>query len=239
MATGNPRNKVALKPGFSLIGWIRLTNSGQDLAGKRGSVTAEELRKHNKPDDCWMCIRGKVYNVTRYLDFHPGGAEQLMRGAGKDATSLFDEYHAWVNYEQLLAKCLIGPLKNVVTLDLSDICETTSKKSPTSLSPPTTAMSSLLPPVKEVDRSAIKSTPRFDWIQKKNDLTVYFYCKSFSNPGLIIERICDKECKVTIFVSSELFTFKFSFYKDLKWPPMLKVNQETGKEICDIFMMDH
>lgn len=34
-----------------------------------------------------------------------------MRGAGKDATQLFDQVHAWVNYESLLCKCLIGPLK--------------------------------------------------------------------------------------------------------------------------------
>lgn len=35
-----------------------------------------------------------------------------MRGAGQDATKLFDQVHAWVNYESLLSKCLIGPLKN-------------------------------------------------------------------------------------------------------------------------------
>ena len=48
-----------------------------------------EVRKHNTDTDCWMVIRGKVYNVTRYLDFHPGGKPELMRGAGRDATRLF------------------------------------------------------------------------------------------------------------------------------------------------------
>lgn len=82
-ATGNPRNKTALKPGYSLMGWIRLTGSGEDLTGLRGrtvNVSKQELAKHNTNEDCWMAIRGKVYNVTRYLEFHPGGAEQLMRG---------------------------------------------------------------------------------------------------------------------------------------------------------------
>lgn len=46
---------------------------------------------HNKETDAWLCIRGRVYNVTAYLPFHPGGPEQLMRGTGKDATSLFEE----------------------------------------------------------------------------------------------------------------------------------------------------
>lgn len=57
MATGNPRNKVTLKPGFSLVGWIRLTNSGEDLTGtggKRFSVSKSELAKHNKEDGKFM-----------------------------------------------------------------------------------------------------------------------------------------------------------------------------------------
>lgn len=56
--------------------WIRLGSSGCDLAGTGGVVSAvshKELAKHNKCDDAWLAIRGKVYNVTRYMDFHPGG----------------------------------------------------------------------------------------------------------------------------------------------------------------------
>ena len=37
---------------------------------------------------------GKVYNLTPYLEFHPGGIDELMRGAGKDSTQLFDEVSA-------------------------------------------------------------------------------------------------------------------------------------------------
>lgn len=33
---------------------------------------------------------GIVFNVTRYMDFHPGGIDELMKGVGKDATKLFD-----------------------------------------------------------------------------------------------------------------------------------------------------
>ena len=83
MATGNPRNKVALKPGFSLVGWIRLTNSGKDLTGgRKGSISLEELKRHEKIDDCWMAIRGKVYNVTRYMEYHPGNILSLSQTTG-------------------------------------------------------------------------------------------------------------------------------------------------------------
>jgi len=40
---------------------------------------------------------GSVYNVTPYLDYHPGGVDEIMRGAGIDATVLFQETHAWVS----------------------------------------------------------------------------------------------------------------------------------------------
>jgi cytochrome b involved in lipid metabolism len=36
-------------------------------------------------------LSGRVYNVTHYLDFHPGGDAELMRGVGQDGTSLFNQ----------------------------------------------------------------------------------------------------------------------------------------------------
>ena len=43
-------------------------------------------------DDAWTIIRGRVYNITPYLSFHPGGEDQLMLGAGKDSTALFGTF---------------------------------------------------------------------------------------------------------------------------------------------------
>ncbi|CCD26311.1 Irc21p NDAI_0H01370 [Naumovozyma dairenensis CBS 421] len=67
------------------------------------------LQKHVSEDDCWTVHNGKVYCMTYYLHFHPGGADILLEeAAGKDCTRLFNEYHPWVNVEKLFETCLIG-----------------------------------------------------------------------------------------------------------------------------------
>lgn len=55
-------------------------------------ITPEELKKHNKPDDAWSAFQGKVYNLTPYLRYHPGGVDELMRVAGRDGTRLFSTF---------------------------------------------------------------------------------------------------------------------------------------------------
>uniref|UniRef100_A0A8C5U3V6 Cytochrome b5 reductase 4 n=1 Tax=Malurus cyaneus samueli TaxID=2593467 RepID=A0A8C5U3V6_9PASS len=110
-AAAGARSKVPLKPGRSLMDWIRLTKSGKDLTGLKGrliEVTEDELAKHNRKEDCWICIRGYVYNVTPYMEYHPGGEDELMKAAGTDGTDLFDQVHRWVNYESMLKECLVG-----------------------------------------------------------------------------------------------------------------------------------
>lgn len=45
--------------------------------------TAQEVSQHNKEDDCWLVIDNKVYDVTKYLNDHPGGPEILYDLAGE------------------------------------------------------------------------------------------------------------------------------------------------------------
>lgn len=59
---GGIRDKVTLKPGHSLLDWIRLGNSGKDLTGVNGvmqTVTPQELALHNRTEDAWIVIHGK------------------------------------------------------------------------------------------------------------------------------------------------------------------------------------
>lgn len=57
------------------------------------TYTQEEISKHNKDNDCWIIIKNEVYNVTNFLDEHPGGKKAIMLYGGKDATEEYEMIH--------------------------------------------------------------------------------------------------------------------------------------------------
>uniref|UniRef100_A0A915INU2 Cytochrome-b5 reductase n=1 Tax=Romanomermis culicivorax TaxID=13658 RepID=A0A915INU2_ROMCU len=105
--------KLPLAKGRSLNDWIRLSSStaGKNLAGTNGrilNVNEDDMKAHNSAADAWTILDGRVFNITPYLEYHPGGAEQLARIAGTDGTDLFNQYHQWVSWEGMLRNCLVG-----------------------------------------------------------------------------------------------------------------------------------
>lgn len=56
-------------------------------------LTYSDVAKHSSRTDCWVIIHGKVYNVSDFLEEHPGGAGIILKYAGKDATKAFDPIH--------------------------------------------------------------------------------------------------------------------------------------------------
>lgn len=57
------------------------------------SYTIEEVENHNKEGDCWIVIDGKVYDVSKFADLHPGGKYVLLQNSGKDVTEQYKVYH--------------------------------------------------------------------------------------------------------------------------------------------------
>lgn len=55
------------------------------------TFTWEEISKHNTDADCWVVVNGKVYDVTDFVDEHPGSFAPILTAAGKDATKAFVE----------------------------------------------------------------------------------------------------------------------------------------------------
>jgi hypothetical protein len=87
---------------FGLAAWNRLVASSKDLAQRHGrplrnDITWDEIRQHNTVHDGWIVLKGKVYFISPYLAYHPGGESILKPVLGKDATQLYYKYHMWVN----------------------------------------------------------------------------------------------------------------------------------------------
>ncbi|OJD26388.1 hypothetical protein ACJ73_02227 [Blastomyces percursus] len=113
-----PSRQVVLEPGHSPLDWAALTSNpnhklrGENLPPTLIRVTPSMLKAHNgrKGRDAWTSYMGKVYNISPYLPFHPGGKRELLRGAGKNSEKLFSEIHPWVNWDGMLAECMVGIL---------------------------------------------------------------------------------------------------------------------------------
>jgi len=75
-------------------------------------VSFEEVAQHNTPDDAWVVISGRVYNVTKFAKFHPGGSKLLLDFAGQDATKDFNYFHAQRVMDKYGPKLYIGDLKD-------------------------------------------------------------------------------------------------------------------------------
>jgi delta8-fatty-acid desaturase len=72
--------------------------------------TLAEVAKHCTREDAWIIIDERVYDVTRFVDRHPGGVGPLVNLAGKECTDVFANYHAARVYEKMLPAFLIGEM---------------------------------------------------------------------------------------------------------------------------------
>ncbi|KAJ7682434.1 FMN-dependent dehydrogenase-domain-containing protein [Mycena polygramma] len=56
-------------------------------------ISGKVVAQHNSRESCWIIVHGKVYDVTEFLDEHPGGSKIILKYAGKDATQEYEPIH--------------------------------------------------------------------------------------------------------------------------------------------------
>ncbi|ERN09073.1 hypothetical protein AMTRI_Chr06g197440 [Amborella trichopoda] len=79
--------------------------------GADGKVfTLQDVSNHNTPQDCWLVINGKVYNVTEFLEDHPGGDEVLLSATGKDATDDFEDVGHSTSARAMMDEFYVGEI---------------------------------------------------------------------------------------------------------------------------------
>ncbi|KAG9152392.1 hypothetical protein Leryth_016758 [Lithospermum erythrorhizon] len=73
--------------------------------------TFQEVADHNKKHDCWLVISGKVYEVTSFLDDHPGGDDVMINATGRDATDDFEDVGHSNDAREEMKKYCIGEVE--------------------------------------------------------------------------------------------------------------------------------
>ncbi|CAF3739067.1 unnamed protein product [Rotaria sordida] len=204
-----PRAQVILAPQHGLMDWIRKTNNTPNMSGTNGkllSVTEDELAKHNKKTDCWTAISGHVYNITPYLDYHPGGVDEIMKGAGIDATALFQDIHSWVNFASMLEKCLVGRL--ITKNNQKETSLTKSKSLPNRL--------------------------RFDFRQQNSDsLTLFIYttCINLTVENIFVYIENSKKILILVFIDGFIHTIAIDLLELITNEFTVRISSDSRTQI--------
>ena len=88
------------------------------------SITRAEVAKNNTEDSLWFVIDSKVYDVTDFVDAHPGGEAVLKQVAGTDATEAFYNLHrqeVLQKYESLCIGSIEGEKSKVIQQNTGDL----------------------------------------------------------------------------------------------------------------------
>ena len=84
------------------------------------TLTLAEVAAHDREEDCYLIIGNertggaKVYDVTKYLDEHPGGDAVLLELAGKYADDMFEDIGHSSEARKIMKKYLVGELHMTV-----------------------------------------------------------------------------------------------------------------------------
>lgn len=92
-------------------------------------LTSNEVAQHNSANDCFIIISNKIYNITNFLPYHPGGINAILPYCGKDGTAAFANHSQ--NANNILSSYYIGELNN------NPISTPASTPAPTSIPDPT------------------------------------------------------------------------------------------------------
>ena len=102
-ATSNVKNtNPTINPGMA-------ASSSTPSSTKQYSLS--DVSSHNSASSCWTAISGKVYDLTAWINQHPGGQRAILSICGVDGTQAFLGQHAGQRRpEQELAQFSIGDL---------------------------------------------------------------------------------------------------------------------------------
>jgi cytochrome b involved in lipid metabolism len=69
------------------------TGNNSGGASTATGYTLAMVATHKNASSCWTAIDGKVYDLTKWINQHPGGTEAILSICGKDGTAAFHTQH--------------------------------------------------------------------------------------------------------------------------------------------------
>jgi len=69
------------------------TSEFAKVTQKSRIISRSEVLLHASENDCWVIVRNRVYDLTKFVQRHPGGKDIILSRAGGDATSFFAVRH--------------------------------------------------------------------------------------------------------------------------------------------------
>ncbi|KAA8649138.1 hypothetical protein EYZ11_011720 [Aspergillus tanneri] len=125
-------------------------------------VSVQQVSQNNTAELCWIVVNNQVWDVTDFLEEHPGGASIILKYAGRDATKAYSEVHT-----PGLLKSNLPPHKFMGVLDESTINDEWVKEPP--MEYPQVVLENEKPPLETLINSydfevvASKTTSKKTW----------------------------------------------------------------------------
>jgi cytochrome b involved in lipid metabolism/ferredoxin-NADP reductase len=75
------------------------------------TYTRAQVAAHGAVGDCWVIYRSMVYDVTKFLNQHPGGQQKILNLAGQEITTQFEDFGHSMSALGELNQLVIGRLE--------------------------------------------------------------------------------------------------------------------------------
>lgn len=94
--------------------------------GSSRTYTLHDIAQHSTTGDCYLIVKGAVYDVSTYVSVHPGGKNSIVNRCGQEVTNLFTRIHSNLAWD-LLGKYYVGEISNSTNQDTSTAAAQTTQ----------------------------------------------------------------------------------------------------------------
>jgi len=102
---------VSTSSGLYYYNFINNNNSINNNKTILPNYTSSEIEKHNSIDSgIWATYKDSVYNITDFVNNHPGGKDKIMLCAGKSMDPYWTKYKQHTNDPNIF-KTILSPMK--------------------------------------------------------------------------------------------------------------------------------